>query len=147
MISSGFTISHEIAPFIVIFLQLMTNFWNEKIKKIPFPFYLYLYSDVTLIFGRSTYVLIQAIKNANFWHSMSIFYVKKYPNLSQFFFIEEYHLRYMFFVIIILLYYSNIFMKKCYLPLILLFYSRNGWFCEFLSKRYLRQILILGTNE
>ena len=33
MISSGFTISHEIAPFIVIFLQLMTNFWNEKIKK------------------------------------------------------------------------------------------------------------------
>ena len=35
----------------------------------------------------------------NNWLSMSIFYVKNYPNLSHFFFIEEYQFRSTFFVI------------------------------------------------
>ena len=39
------------------------------------------------------------VKRAKIWVSKSIFYVKNYPNLSQFFFIEEYQFRGTFFVI------------------------------------------------
>ena len=37
-------------------------------------------------------------KSAKIWHSKSIFCVKNYPNLSQFFFIKEYQFRSTFFV-------------------------------------------------
>ena len=36
-------------------------------------------------------------KSAKIWFSKSIFYVKNYPNLSDYFFIEEYHFRSKFF--------------------------------------------------
>ena len=39
------------------------------------------------------------LKNADFWLSKSIFYVKNYPNLSKIFFIEEYQIKGIFFVI------------------------------------------------
>ena len=39
------------------------------------------------------------LKNPDFWLSKSIFYVKNYPNLSNFFFIEEYQFRGIFVVI------------------------------------------------
>ena len=46
-----------------------------------------------------TYTCIKVVEIANFWLSKSIFYIKNYPNLSIFFFTEEYQFRSTLFVI------------------------------------------------
>ena len=72
----------------------------------------------------------QLTKSADFWLSKSIFYVKNYPKLSIFFFIEEYHFRGTFFVIDI---FENSIFKALYLLKLGPFFV--SWFPSF-GKRY-----------